>query len=124
VKQIFVCLLLPVFLLNGSLSEFCKLPVLFTHFSEHRQADQHLSLIEFLGMHYGGTDLDSRDDARDAALPFKQARESDTYELFIPALEEPIFSKAFTIAAAPIPGSVYRRLPDPAFDPLLKPPCC
>jgi hypothetical protein len=124
VKQLFVCILLPVFLLNSSLGEFFKLPVLLAHFSEHRQADQQLGLLDFLGMHYGGTDLDSRDDARDAALPFKQASESDAYTLYISFFKGPVFKKAFTIPAVPLPEAIYIHFSEPAFDPLLKPPCC
>ena len=43
--------MLPLFLLNGSLSELFKVPALYSHYMEHRSADNSIDLLDFLAMH-------------------------------------------------------------------------
>lgn len=51
--------------------DFCelfKLPDLLGHFHEHKQLDEELSFIEFMGFHYGNDNPEPADEHR---LPFK-----------------------------------------------------
>lgn len=48
-----------------------KLPVLVGHFMEHHQLDHNVGFVDFLAMHYWGTDLNDDDNDRDMQLPFK-----------------------------------------------------
>lgn len=52
-------------------SELLKMPLLIEHFQEHKQWDEHLSLIGFLYMHYVEDDPQYADHERDMQMPFK-----------------------------------------------------
>jgi hypothetical protein len=87
VKCIIIGLLLPLFLLNSSLSELFKLPVLFSHLTEHRQQSPDLGLLDFLHMHYQGDDQNDQDQDRDMSLPFKKTCENTSFQIaFLPKL--------------------------------------
>lgn len=53
------------------LKELFKLPLLFTHYTEHSSHDQNLSFADFLTMHYHHEHDNDGDDAADRSLPFK-----------------------------------------------------
>jgi len=55
-----------------NLCQLVKLPMLYTHFQEHRQRNHNCDISSFLSMHYWGQDLDDNDDDRDMQLPFKK----------------------------------------------------
>lgn len=50
--------------------QLLKLPVLFTHFTEHKGSEANLTFLDFVSMHYF-TDTVDGDYARDQQLPFK-----------------------------------------------------
>src|SRR5689334_4749396 len=58
-------------LANTELLEFTRLPILFEHFAEHKQADLRITFIDFMMMHYFGHDINDFDDDRDQQLPFR-----------------------------------------------------
>lgn len=49
-----------------------KIPVLLSHFLEHKDKNATLSFFEFLKMHYGDSVPEDHDDQRDRELPFKK----------------------------------------------------
>lgn len=62
------CLLL---FTQTELSQLLKVPVFLKHYSEHQRKDPGLSVLQFIAMHYYGSDMDDTDNATDAKLPFK-----------------------------------------------------
>lgn len=67
---------------NTTLGEFFKLPILASHFIEHKQRDSKITFIKFLSIHYWGKDLNDRDGDRDMKLPFKKIAQNHQYLLF------------------------------------------
>lgn len=57
---------------NTELHQFMRLPVFFTHYLEHKQENSHISLLEFVVIHY--LDTKTPDYKRDQQLPFKNAK--------------------------------------------------
>lgn len=55
-----------------SLNQLFKLPVLYSHFLEHRDSDPRVDLATFLAWHYWGDDDNDQDNDRDMQLPFKR----------------------------------------------------
>ncbi|MGB3130807.1 MAG: hypothetical protein WBB26_03940 [Saprospiraceae bacterium] len=56
--------------------EILKLPMLLSHFQDHRIQDKEISFLDFLEMHYlNGNPIDE-DYAQDMKLPFKSTGES------------------------------------------------
>lgn len=51
--------------------QLLKLPVLFEHYAEHKQKNREISFLNFIYMHYAGSDFDDGDQDRDMQLPFK-----------------------------------------------------
>ncbi|MEO5908519.1 MAG: hypothetical protein ABIP98_04885 [Ginsengibacter sp.] len=47
------------------------MPLLVEHFVEHREENSHLTLWQFLHMHYAMGDVHDADYAKDMKLPFK-----------------------------------------------------
>jgi hypothetical protein len=65
---------LALLLLTGAteLHQFIKIPLLLTHFQEHRKAEPGMTLIAFLKLHYAsGEHPDDRDEDDDNQLPFR-----------------------------------------------------
>jgi hypothetical protein len=52
--------------------QLIKIPTLLVHYVEHKEKDVSVSFLDFLSMHYGGTDLNDGDNDRDMQLPFKK----------------------------------------------------
>jgi hypothetical protein len=72
VKKIISILILATYLCSYTeLKELLKLPLLFTHYTEHSSHDQNLSFADFLSMHYHHEHDNDGDDADDRSLPFK-----------------------------------------------------
>lgn len=65
-----ISLLLTFLSLQTPLHEIVKLPVLVSHYLEHKEQDEEMSLLAFLKMHYFDNVVDSDFD-RDMQLPFK-----------------------------------------------------
>jgi hypothetical protein len=55
-----------------SLNQLIKVPVLYTHFAEHREIDPRVDFFTFIAWHYWGDDDNDKDDATDMQLPFKK----------------------------------------------------
>jgi hypothetical protein len=73
------------------LYQVLKFPSLIRHFLEHKTLNEEISFAEFLGMHYGGDDLDDNDDDKDMQLPFKKIEIQPASFLFIPGGSTPAF---------------------------------
>jgi hypothetical protein len=70
-KQVVLFFLFAYLFSNTELHQLAKLPVLITHFGEHKERNHNLSLLEFLYLHYAQTDDQDGDDSQDKQLPFK-----------------------------------------------------
>lgn len=55
-----------------SLNQLIKVPVLYSHFVEHNNADPSVDFYTFLEWHYWGDDDNDADNDRDMELPFKK----------------------------------------------------
>lgn len=122
-KKAFLLLFIPVFLLNNSLGELFKLPVLAAHFNEHRTQNPEISFTDFLAMHYGGDDHNDNDQERDEQLPFKKITESHDFQaIFLPdnTADEPLSGFTTTSMELPVPQDENRS--NPALDGLFRPP--
>jgi hypothetical protein len=122
VKQVIICILLPLFLLNGSLNEVFKLPVLFTHFTEHCQQDPELGLMDFISMHYWGDDHNDQDEDRDNQLPFKKTADHSSFQIAIfppvkPVPEERLLFPGKSSVPVPQDAHLPNRTPDSLFRP-------
>lgn len=77
--------------------EILKLPVLFQHFSEHKQLDQNLSFSGFVYDHYNSVPHTDNDQERDDQLPFKTIDMSSFLTPAIPVSHLNTFEKAVRI---------------------------
>lgn len=88
--------LLAVSLNNLPIVQFAKFPILVEHFREHQRLDERITFIDFLAMHYWGTDMNDNDDARDNQLPFKNDHIHYSFSFFSPLnrveVELPLFT--------------------------------
>jgi hypothetical protein len=66
-----ISLLLLYFLVNTELRELVRLPILFEHFSEHKQRNKHVSFSDFIVLHYFSGHVKDADFERDQQLPFR-----------------------------------------------------
>lgn len=124
-KKLCILLLLPVFLLNNTLGEAFKLPVLFAHFLEHRQQDPSVDLGDFISMHYGGDDHNPGDEDRDRQLPYKKICESGCYEIApIPAKIPVVEKQLYCVRKTVLLSMRDSALSDPAPGSPFRPPCC
>lgn len=63
---------LSVYLMGTTpVGQLCKLPLLFSHFQQHKAESENLSFIDFLKMHYFNGDPKDADYKDDMKLPFK-----------------------------------------------------
>ena len=111
-------------MLNGSLGELCKLPVLYDHFVEHRNLDKSIDMLDFLSMHYLGHDLDDNDQDRDMQLPFKKVDNHFSFQIVPVPIVKPTFEKrqVFYTQKLALPDSQDFNLSDPALSCLFRPP--
>ncbi len=56
---------------NSELHQLFKIPILISHFIEHKKEDRSISFIAFLKMHYKTVSEKDKDYDRDMQLPFK-----------------------------------------------------
>jgi hypothetical protein len=59
------------FVLSTELYQFLKIPVFVAHYIEHKEQNSHLSIWEFISIHYMQGDIKDADYHRDMQLPFK-----------------------------------------------------
>ncbi|MEO8961039.1 MAG: hypothetical protein ABI325_04105 [Ginsengibacter sp.] len=71
-KNFFAISFLFIYLFSTTeLSQLLKMPLLVEHFIEHQEVNSHLTLSQFLYMHYAMDDVQDADYAKDMKLPFK-----------------------------------------------------
>jgi hypothetical protein len=72
VKKLFAISFLFIYLFSTTeFSQLLKMPLLVEHFIEHRKENSHLTLGQFLYMHYSKGDVYDADYTKDMKLPFK-----------------------------------------------------
>ncbi|RFM28511.1 hypothetical protein [Deminuibacter soli] len=108
---------------STALNQLLKLPVLVAHYIEHQHRDSHISVLDFLSMHYWGKDINDNDDDRDRQLPFKTVDMHSLHCSFVPLLK-PIALKQREDHCTVInyPAIKDQYLPDPARASLFRPP--
>lgn len=57
----------------AELGQFLKIPSFIEHYKEHKLADQHLTLLDFIQIHYLGAIEVDDDYQQDQKLPFRDA---------------------------------------------------
>lgn len=67
---------------NTTLGELLKTPFLGEHFIEHQKRNPNLGFMEFMSMHYWGTDIKDNDQQKDMKLPFKKILHYSHHILF------------------------------------------
>lgn len=105
-----------------SLKQLDKVPMLVVHYQEHHQLDPDVNFVDFLGMHYWGTDLNDNDDDRDNELPFKKF----DHDVINAPMTLPV-SIAFVVTPAPNFNTLFSDYQTPHFEnaptgSLFKPP--
>jgi hypothetical protein len=81
------CIYISVFILflnNASLGQLFKLPAFISHFIEHHHLDNSVDIIDFMSMHYWGTDLNDNDNDKDMQLPFKKLEGDSCFQVYFP----------------------------------------
>lgn len=108
---------------NLFFQELVKLPVLFQHYSEHKQLDEQIGMLDYLAMHYLGKDHNDNDQKRDADLPFKSIKlqHSITFTYLLPQVSEHLTSDS-SIFIEKISDRLKNLISDPHFQTLFKPP--
>lgn len=75
-KKASAILFLSIYLLSTiAAKQLAKLPVVFQHFSEHKQEDKNISFLRFLSIHYLHGSPKDKDYDRDMQLPFKTSHD-------------------------------------------------
>lgn len=103
-------------LAQTELHQLLKLPVLISHFMEHRAVNPHISLGSFLALHYLNAPIHDDDYERDQQLPFKAsdcmtsqvhstAPVLTSIELQHPQPEAPIAHNGYYRCFLPTPGT-------------------
>lgn len=64
------------------MQQLLKLPLLVEHFTEHKRQNSHLSVWQFLCMHYANDNEQYADHDKDMKLPFKTHTETVNLLLF------------------------------------------
>lgn len=119
-KRRFAFMGLILFLVAFSpLGEVLQIPLLFVHFSEHKQQDPSISFGHFLEMHYQANGDADGDYQKDLQLPFKSLEHSALLKLVFlpvpvihtPAGNVPVLHKKQARYSEPFsvgnPGSVF-----------------
>ena len=73
-KKLATIIYLASFMLSfAELGQFLKIPSFIGHYKEHKLADQHLTLLDFIQIHYLGAIEVDDDYQQDQKLPFRDA---------------------------------------------------
>jgi hypothetical protein len=82
-QQAAILFLILHFFASTELHQLVRMPVLLTHFSEHKASTSSLSFFEFLSLHYGDvTNTHESQNAHDQ-LPFKSNCEVSLHALWV-----------------------------------------
>lgn len=84
-------------LVQTPVNEFFKMTELIEHYSEHKHLDRHISIFDYLAMHYTQGDGQYPDHDRDMQLPFKQYNGTSLVFIFFPpsqgvVAQDPLFT--------------------------------
>ncbi|HRO41556.1 MAG TPA: hypothetical protein PL009_01885 [Flavipsychrobacter sp.] len=83
-RRLLSILFLSVYLIAATeMQQLLKLPLLIEHYTEHKQQSSHLSLWQFLRMHYANGNEKDADYDKDMKLPFKTHTETVHLLLFL-----------------------------------------
>lgn len=102
-KHLGIIILISYLCSYTELKELLKLPLLFTHFTEHSSHDHNLSFTDFISMHYHQEHDNDGDDAADRSLPFKShdsCVHSSSFNLYTQAAS--LFIKPFETELAQV----------------------
>ena len=122
-RKIWIFISYCIFFLNStSLHQLFKIPFLVTHYTEHNRLNSEVSVIDFLSMHYWGTDLNDNDQDKDMQLPFKKASASAFFQLYFPLSKPTVEEQPLPASGMPQPVFRQQSVPDPAFNSLFRPP--
>jgi len=83
-KALLYIVYVTLFLNTASLDQFHKLPKLVSHYLEHEQTKQGLSIFQFIAMHYWGNDNNDQDNERDMQLPCKKIDVNNIHSFTVP----------------------------------------
>lgn len=113
-----------IFILHHTaLDQLLKIPALIVHYQEHHQLNQHLSVKDFLCMHYCGEDDNDGDNDRDMQLPYKTVDVHTLHHTFIPlAKVVAVKQQTFSEITIHYPALKDNYLPEPALTSLFRPP--
>lgn len=78
-----------------TLNQFSKLPLLVVHYIDHWQRNHEVSIADFLDMHYGGHDINDKDDEQDKQLPLKSFSPTAIHAYTVPENESFVLSPPF-----------------------------
>lgn len=98
-KKVVAISFLTIYLFSATeLNQLLKLPVLISHFIEHRQENHELNVLKFLYLHYAIEDDNEKDNDMDMKLPFKSAENSvaSNLSVFIPIKNNITIDKPIT----------------------------
>lgn len=84
-KSIAIFFLGTLLLTNAELHQLLKIPVLVSHFREHREEDRRISFWSFIKIHYFSKRVIDADYSRDQQLPLKDA---DSCQLIVKTICE------------------------------------
>jgi hypothetical protein len=103
------------------LDQVLKIPVLVVHYHEHKQANESISFMQFLSMHYWGTDDNDNDQDRDMQLPYKTVHiHSSTYIPLVKTAEIKMNDVSSSGIVYPLLNN--NDMPNPALTSLFRPP--
>jgi len=123
VKRSWLYILFFIVLMNDtSLNQFLKLPVLVAHYTEHHRLDGRIGFVQFLAMHYWGTDLNDNDNDRDMQLPYKKVDMHSFDHLIVPMMKPAIVQHPVVSSMVVQPIFNNDLLPQPALGSLFRPP--
>jgi hypothetical protein len=72
VKKLICIVFLGAYLISSTeLRQLLKFPLLIQHYTEHKEQNKNLGLLQFLAMHYNDEDIIDLDYSKDQQLPFK-----------------------------------------------------
>lgn len=115
-------MLLLVIIDGMALNELVKIPILFSHFLEHKDRDPSIDFISFLSIHYWGEDIDDDDTDRDNQLPFKKINSDQLQQPFIASIRAFDIKRTNGFVSKSYTFFCDRYIPDPNQSSLYRPP--